>query len=125
MVHKGEVAPPQGAQLAPAAAGVDRQDVEGVVEDVLLGQGVEEVLGLLVCRDELFPPFRGRSIIRAGFLEIISLRLASLSTAETTVRYFCTVASWMGLPWWVLFRNSISRFSRAMGRSSPSLMAPM
>ena len=40
----------------------------------------------------------GRSIIRAGFFEMISLRLASLRTAETTVRYFCTVASWMGLP---------------------------
>ena len=29
---------------------------------------------------------------------MISFLLASLSTADTTVRYFCTVASWMGLP---------------------------
>src|SRR5699024_459155 len=55
VIHKGEVAPPQGTQLSPTAAGVDRQDVEGVVEDVLLRQSVEEVLGLLVCGDELFP----------------------------------------------------------------------
>ena len=53
VVHKREVAPPQGAQLSPAAAGVDRQNVEGVVEDVLLGQCVEEVLGLLVCGDDV------------------------------------------------------------------------
>ena len=48
VIHKGEVAPPQGAQLSPAAASVYGQDVESVVEDVLFGQSVEEVLCLLV-----------------------------------------------------------------------------
>ena len=35
----------------------------------------------------------GRSNIRAGFFSMISLRLASLSTAETTERYRCAVDS--------------------------------
>lgn len=60
---------------------------------------------------------RGRSIIRAGFFWMISFRLASLRTAETTVRYFCTVTSPMGLPRYFRFRSSTSIFSRAIGRS--------
>lgn len=59
----------------------------------------------------------GRSIIWAGFSGIISLRLASLSTADTTVKYFCTVASCTSLPWLLRLRSSTSIFSSAMSRS--------
>ena len=80
VVHKGEVPPLQGAQLAPSAAGVDRQDVEGVVEDVLLGQSVEEVLGLLVRGNELFPPFRVRQVDHPG--GVLRNDLVALGVAE-------------------------------------------
>ena len=70
----------QGAQLAPSAAGVDRQDVEGVVEDVLLGQSVEEVLGLLVRGNELFPPFRVRQVDHPG--GVLRKNLIALGVAE-------------------------------------------
>ena len=80
VIHKGEVAPPQGAQLSPAAAGVDRQNVEGVVEDVLLGQSVEEVLGLLVRGDELLPAFRVRQVDHPG--GVLRNDLVALGVAE-------------------------------------------
>ena len=80
VAHKGEVTPPQGTQLSPAAAGVDCQNVEGVVEDVLLGQGVEKVLCLLVCRDELFPPLRVRQVDHPGGVTLDDL--VSLGVAE-------------------------------------------
>ena len=80
VIHKGEVAPPQSAQFTPAAAGVDRQNVEGVVEDVLLRQSVEEVLCLLVRGDELFPPFRVRQVDHPGGIALDDL--ISLGVAE-------------------------------------------
>ena len=67
----------------------------------------------------------GRSIIRAGFFWMISLRLASLSTAETTVRYFCAVFSCTGFLQYVRLRSSSIMFSSVMGRRLFSLIAPM
>lgn len=69
----------QGTQLAPAAAGVDCQDVESVVEDVLLRQSVEEVLGLFICGDELLPLFRIWQVDHPGRValdDLISLGIA-------------------------------------------------
>ena len=63
----------------PAATGVNRQNVEGVIEDVLLGQSIEEVLGLLVRGDELLPVFRIWQIDHPGRValdDLISLGIA-------------------------------------------------
>ena len=79
VIHKGEVAPPQGAQLSPAAASVYGQDVESVVEDMFLGQSVEEVLSLLICGDELLPVLRVRQVDHPGGValdDFISLGIA-------------------------------------------------
>ena len=67
----------------------------------------------------------GSATMRAGFFSRISFRLASLRTADTTVRYFWAVASRMGFPWQVRFRSSASRFSMWMGRRRQRGTAPM
>ena len=92
-----------------------------MVEDVLLGQSVEEVLCLLIRGDELLPVLRVRQIDHPGGValdDFISLGIAEHGGHH--VRYFCTVASWMGLPWWVRFLNSISIFSRAWAAAPPA-----
>ena len=80
VIHKGEVAPPQGAQLSPAAASVYGQDVESVVEDMFLGQSVEEVLSLLICGDELLPVLRVRQVDHPG--GVLRNDLVALGVAE-------------------------------------------
>ena len=45
-----------------------------MVEDVLLGQSVEEVLGLLVRGNELFPPFRVRQVNHPGGVLNLDMR---------------------------------------------------
>ena len=67
----------------------------------------------------------GRSNIRARFFSMISLRLASLSTAETTERYRCTVDSLMSFPWCLRLRSAESIFSSAIGRSLLRRMPPI
>ena len=51
-----------------------------MVEDVLLGQSVEEVLGLLVRGNELFPPFRVRQFNHPG--GVLRNDLVALGVAE-------------------------------------------
>lgn len=64
----------------PAATGVNRQNVEGVVEDVLLRQGVEEVLCLLIRGDELLPVLRVRQVNHPG--GVLRNNLVALGIAE-------------------------------------------
>ena len=85
MIHKGEVAPPQSTQLSPAAAGVDRQNVESVVEDMFLRQSVEEVLCLLVRGDELLPVLRVRQVDHPG--GVLRNDLVALGIAEDGGHY--------------------------------------
>ena len=126
VIHKGEVAPPQGAQLSPAAASVYGQDVESVVEDVLFGQSVEEVLCLLVRGNELFPPFRVRQVNHPG--GVLRNDLVALGVAEDGGDHGQVLLHGGLLDGPALvgsLSQLYSRFSNAIGRSSPSLMAPM
>ena len=118
----GEVRPLQSAQLAPAAAGVHGEQIKQTVVPRLLCQRVQQLFVGMRCTVRCGV---GRSNIRAGFFSMISLRLASLSTAETTERYRCAVDSLMRFPWCLRLRSSESIFSSAIGRSLLRRMPPI
>ena len=79
LLHQHKVLPPESAQLPAAAAGVHGQHIEELVVVGFVQQGQNQLLGLLVCGDELLPVLRIWQIDHPGGValdDFISLGIA-------------------------------------------------
>ena len=110
----------QEAQTVFCFVGTDREiDTRPILEDILAA-------GKTLCVPLCTEPGRMESRQITDLNQLVPGRYGLLEpTADTPVRYFCTVLSLIGFPRWVRLRSFASRFSSAIGRSRFSLIAPI